>query len=176
MSSRTELQLERLLGKKVDVPNPQSRVEELLEQLNETLKSGGSGGSGGSSSPVKYLESTSDAPVSLRSLDSGSYVLSGSFTPYDGAEGTLTFSENMIVLVLKSSSASYVQVFYPRNNTIQYLEISDTEFIRSNAKLSFMESISNKVTRIDETADDYNYPSAKAVKDYIDTTFLNGSW
>lgn len=173
MSSRTELQLERLLGKDVDVPNPQSRVEELLEQLNETLKSGGSGGS---SSPVKYLESTSDAPVSLRSLDSGSYVLSGSFTPYDGAEDHLTFLANMIVLVDKNFSASCVQVFYPMNNTIQYLEISDTEFIRSYAKLSFMESISNKVTSIDETADDYNYPSAKAVKDYIDTTFLNGSW
>lgn len=82
----------------------------------------------------------------------------------------------MIVLVDKNFSASCVQVFYPMNNTIQYLEISDTEFIRSYAKLSFMESISNKVTSIDETADDYNYPSAKAVKDYIDTTFLNGSW
>lgn len=164
MSSRTELQLERLLGKEVDVPNPQSRVEELLEQLNETLKSGGSGGS---SSPIKYLESTSsDAPVSLRSLDSGSYVLSGSFTPYDGAEDYLTFLKNMIVLVLKSSSYSYVQVFYPGNNTMQYLEISDTD----------MKFISNKVTSIDETADDDHYPSAKAVKDYIDTTFLNGSW
>ena len=173
MSSRTELQLERLLGKDVDVPNPQSRVEELLEQLDETLKSGGSGGSG---SPVKYLESADSAPVSLRSLDSGSYVLSGSFIPHDGSTKFFTFSENMIVLVLKSSSALYVQVFYPRDNTIGYLEISDTEFIRSTAELSFMESISNKVTRIDETADDYYYPSAKAVKDYIDTTFLNGSW
>ena len=173
MSSRTELQLERLLGKDVDVPNPQSRVEELLEQLNETLKSGGSGGS---SSPIKYLESTSDAPISLRSLDSGSYVLSGRFTPYDGAEGRFTFSASMIVLVLKDSSVSYVQVFYPRNNTIQYLAISDTEFIRNDAELSFVEFISNKVTSIDETADDDHYPSAKAVKDYIDTTFLNGSW
>ena len=173
MSSRTELQLERLLGKDVDVPNPQSRVEELLEQLNETLKSVGSGGS---SSPVKYLESAASAPVSLRSLDSGSYVLSGRFIPYDGSTKFSTFSANMIVLILKSSSASYVQVFYPGNNTIYYLEISDTEFIRSEAKLSFMEFISNKVTSIDETADDDHYPSAKAVKDYIDTTFLNGSW
>lgn len=46
MKSRTELQLMRLLGKEVTVPSPQSRIEELLEQLNEK---GGTTGADGKS-------------------------------------------------------------------------------------------------------------------------------
>lgn len=118
----------------------------------------------GSDCHITYLESLdADNPVILRDLDSGTYVLHGKFKPYSGYSSNFTFSDGMIVTVVKQTSKSYVQVFYSKNNAIQYLEISDTDFFRKDAKLIDIESISNKTTTVDENSTDTQYPSAKAV-------------
>lgn len=54
MESRVELQLRRILGEDVDVPEPMSRVEELLSQIVE-LSSGSGSGSGGSSTTTNLI-------------------------------------------------------------------------------------------------------------------------
>ena len=43
-------------------------------------------------------------------------------------------------------------------------------------KLNNAESIANKKTVIDETANDNDYPTTKAVLNYINETFLGGAW
>lgn len=127
----------------------------------------GSGGSSGDS-PVKLIannDSTNKKP--LRSIDSGTYVLSGYFTSYEGGTESFTFNSGMVVAILKESSKSYVQVFYPKSNVIQYLEITDSAVTRKDAKLVNMESVANRVSAITSSSDTSHYPSAKAVYDAI---------
>ena len=118
---------------------------------------------GGSSGPIKYVESDTDNPKYLRELESGTYVLYGKFRPYNGSTSTCTFSTGMLVSVIKTTAMTYMQVFYSKNNTIQYLEITDEDYTRKDAKLTNMESTANLTTTVDENSDDTHYPSAKAV-------------
>lgn len=123
---------------------------------------------GGGSSPIKYIESTTDNIVYLRDLESGTYVLYGKFRPYNGSTSTCTFSTGMLVSVIRNTSISYLQIFYSKNNTIQYCEITDETYERKDAKLINMESTANLTTTIDENSDDTHYPSAKAVWDSLE--------
>lgn len=74
--------------------------------------------------------------VVLRDLESGSYVLYGRFKPYTGADATITFLSGLIVNVLKQTNDTHVQVFYPYNNCVQYLKITDTSYERTNVYLN----------------------------------------
>lgn len=76
--------------------------------------------------PIKKIvsDSADTAPV-LRSLESGTYVLQGKFRAYTGATSVLGFSSALMVNVIKSTAKSSVQVFYPVNNCVQFLEITD---------------------------------------------------
>lgn len=123
-----------------------------------------------SSMPITLIENMDNANKKpLRSLNSGTYVLKGYFTSYEGGSESYTFSTGMLVAVVKTTSISYVQIFYAKGNTIQYLEISDEDVVRNDAKLAIMETTANKVTEINAESDDYEYPSAKAVVDYVAT-------
>ncbi len=118
--------------------------------------------------PVNYIESLdSENMVNLRDLDSGTYILKGKFRPFDGSTYIYTFSSGMLLSIVKQETTSYVQIFYSKDNTIQYLEIGDSSVTRKDAKLINMESIANKITDINEGSDDYHYPSAKAVYNAI---------
>ena len=116
---------------------------------------------------IKLENTDSSNKIPLRTLDSGTYVLNGYFTSYTGGSHSYTFSTGMLVSVLKQSSVSYVQIFYPKSNTIQYIEISDDAVVRNDAKLSNMETVTRMVSAIDSYSDDSHYPSAKAVYDAI---------
>ena len=123
----------------------------------------------GEDSPIILIENTdSSNRVPLRSLSSGTYVLKGYFTAFEGSSANYTFSTGMLVAVVVSNDITYVQIFYPKNNAVQYLEITDEDVFRKDAKLINMESVANMVTQVDETSDDSHYPSAKAVYDAIE--------
>ena len=116
--------------------------------------------------PIKYVENLdSSNPMYLREFESGTYILYGKFKPFNGSTGTFTFSTGMLVSIQKSTEITYVQIFYSKSNTIQYLEITDEEYTRKDAKLINMESTANLTTTVDENSDDTHYPSAKAVYD-----------
>lgn len=116
--------------------------------------------------PIELIENNdSTNKTALRSLDSGTYVLKGYFTSFAGGTESYTFSTGMLVAVVKTASVSYVQILYAKGNTVQYLEITDNEVTRNDAKLTIMETTANKVTDINAESDDYSYPSAKAVYD-----------
>ncbi len=117
----------------------------------------------GGDCPIKYVESDSSNPIYLRDLESGTYVLYGKFRPYNGSTSTCTFSTGMLVSIIRNTSISYMQIFYSKNNTIQYCEITDETYERKDAKLINMESTANLTTTVDENSDDTHYPSAKAV-------------
>ena len=86
---------------------------------------------------IPRIESLDDEHlVVLRDLDSGTYVLYGRFVPYAGADATMTFGSSLLVNVLKRTSETHVQVFYPRDNCVQHLKITDTDYTRTDVYLN----------------------------------------
>ena len=125
-------------------------------------------GGGTTDCPIKYVENLDGSnPMYLREFESGTYVLYGKFKPFNGSTGIFTFSTGMLVSIIKTTEITYVQVFYSKSNTIQYLEITDETYTRKDAKLINMESTANLTTTIDANSDDTHYPSAKAVWDAL---------
>lgn len=91
---------------------------------------------------VKRIESLDfDNMINLRDIDSGSYILYGKFKPYSGSDSTMTFGSNLIVNILKDSSNSQVQVFYPNDNCVQYLKITDDSYERTNVYLNNLATV-----------------------------------
>ena len=124
--------------------------------------------------PIKYVESTKDNIVSLFNLESGTYILKGSFNYYPNGTRYVSFSKLQLVSVSKGSLSTCLQVFYPPNNAIQYLNIWEDEtleqgydFERKDAKLYYMEDTRNMTNTVDANSDDTHYPSAKAVWDAL---------
>lgn len=74
--------------------------------------------------------------VVLRDLESGTYVLYGRFKPFQGSDSAMTFSSSLLVNVLKQSAETHVQVFYPRNNCVQHLKITDADYTRTDVYLN----------------------------------------
>lgn len=123
------------------IDNEETIVEDnidLLEQWkNEIIENQTSNQS------VKKIESLNfDNMVNLRDIDSGTYILYGKFKPYLGSDSTLTFDSNLLVNILKGTDYSQVQIFYPNNNCVQYLKITDTSYERKDVYFNDLASIS----------------------------------
>ena len=113
--------------------------EDLVSALNELASaiSDLANGATGSSCGITYIESTgTDNPVVLRELESGTYVLKGKFIPYTGATRTLSFSSSLLVNIITKTAGTHVQVFYPVNNVVQFLSITDDSYERTDIKLN----------------------------------------
>lgn len=111
-----------------------SDAEVLLLKFAEKLDADGVGGGGGA---IQRIESTdTENMVVLRELESGSYVLYGRFKPYAGADSTMMFSSGLLVNVLKRTADTQIQIFYPVNNCVQHLTITDTEYTRKDVYLN----------------------------------------
>lgn len=130
----------------------------------------------GSSSPISVIKNEdSEKKTALRSLASGIYILDGYFTAYEGGTHDCAFTRETLVIIVRSDDLSYVQIFHPESNTVKYLEISDSSVMEKDAELVNMQSITNLVTEINESADDEHYPSAlavyKVIKDIISKNY-----
>lgn len=75
-------------------------------------------------------------PVVLRDLESGTYVLYGRFEPFVGSDSVMTFASGLLVNVLKRTTETHMQVFYPLNNCVQHLKITDTDYTRTDVYLN----------------------------------------
>lgn len=89
------------------------------------------------SSPVKYVESKAEEPVVIRDLVSGTYVLNGKFCVYAGSK-TISFV-NVLVALVRNTTISYLQVFYPPQNRIQYMEATDENYTIKQISLNTLE-------------------------------------
>ena len=98
-------------------------------------------GAGGGGGAIQRIESTdTENMVVLRELESGSYVLYGRFKPYPGADSTMTFSSGLLVNVIKRTEDTQIQIFYPVNNCVQHLTITDTEYTRKDVYLNDLQA------------------------------------
>ena len=123
--------------------------------------------------PITYIESAiNDKPkVNFRDLESGSYIIYGHFEPYPNSSVSIA-SDKSLIHVYRSDARSHVICLDPLNAKIVFFEImvDDTNekgftYKRESISLLDLESIKNKVTTIDDTSTDEQYPSAKAVND-----------
>lgn len=74
---------------------------------------------------ITKLEGTSDNPTILRNLEEGIYLFDGTTVPY--TEGIATFYYNSLGIVQKTSTYTFVQIFFTQNNNIQYYKISNSQ-------------------------------------------------
>ena len=108
--------------------------DETGEQYGSTTTTDQQTGGAGA---IPRIESTdTENLVVLRDLESGTYVLYGRFKPFAGSDSAMTFSSGLLVNVLKRTAETHVQVFYPFNNCVQHLKITDTEYTRTDVYLN----------------------------------------
>lgn len=116
-------------------------AREAIEKLNSDLA-------------IIKIVSDADDPVALRDLESGTYVLQGKFIAFTGSTSIFGFSSSLLVNIIRGEEKSSVQIFYPTNNRVQFLEITDDAFTRKNVDLSELDA---KINDIQSQIDDMNY-------------------
>lgn len=158
------------------IPNG-GNVDQSYDPTSENAQSGKAVAEAMETLPIKYVVSpdANGNKLDIYSLESGTYILEGKFSPYPNSTSTFSFSSGQLVAVRHGSISTVAQVFYPPNNAIQYLDIRPDEtsekgytYTRQDAKLVNMESIANKTNTVDENSDDEHYPTAKAVYDAME--------
>lgn len=85
---------------------------------------------------ITRIESDASNPVALRDLESGVYLLYGKFIAFTGSTSILGFSSSLLVNIVRGSAKSSLQIFYPTNNCVQFLEITDESFERTNVYMN----------------------------------------
>lgn len=87
--------------------------------------------------PIKRMTSMDkENPIILRSLISGAYLLHGWFCPFTGSTTKMAAQTPIIATVATTSNTSYIQLFFPFNNMVQYFEITDDNFTNKNISLN----------------------------------------
>lgn len=131
--------------------------------------------SGGGDSPIQYVESPDENgnTVFLRSLESGTYVLKGTFKPYDGNNTVCRFSSNLLVNVVKGTlnkvPTSHIQIFYPVHNVVQFVEVTDSSYKRTDIKLNDlakMETVESVYSKVFENKNLLNGEGIELIEGY----------
>jgi hypothetical protein len=107
-------------------------------------------GSGSSDCHITYLSSDTTNMINLRDLASGTYVLYGKFRPYAGSTATVSFASDLLVNIITKTAGTHVQVFYPVNNCVQFLNITDDSYERTNVYLNDLLAKSEITSSIDD--------------------------
>lgn len=127
------------------------------------------------SSAIRLESIDPDNKVVLRDIESGTYVLYGMFLPYTGADTTIYFTSDLLASVIKSEITTSIQVFYPVDNRVQYLEITDLSCTSNDVYLSDLPGGNNTSEEDTSSGSKNNYQIANAIGDGItdDTDALN---
>lgn len=100
---------------------------------------------------ITYVESSTDNMVNVRDLESGTYVFLGKFKPFAGSTSTLSFSSRLLVNIVRGSSYTSMMVFYPVNNCVQYMKITDTT---NEKKYVYLNDLVDKVDALEASIGD----------------------
>lgn len=108
-------------------------VDGIVECIAEHFA--GVGGAGGDCL-IKPIVADRDNITSFRELATGFYTFHGYFTPYFGSDVSMSAPYPTLGSVINDGEISYVQIFFPYKNQVQYLEITDDSYKRSDVKLA----------------------------------------
>lgn len=109
-------------------------VDGILECIAEHYAGGG--GSGGGDCLITPIVADKDHITSFRELATGLYTFHGYFTPYFGSDVSMSSPYPAFGSVINDGEISYVQILFPYKNQVQYLEITDNSYKRSDVKLA----------------------------------------
>ena len=107
-------------------------VDGILECIAEHY----AGGSGGGDGLITPIVADRDNVTSFRELATGFYTFHGYFTPYFGSDVSMSAPYPAFGSVINDGEISYVQILFPYKNQVQYLEITDNSYKRSDVKLA----------------------------------------
>ena len=107
-------------------------VDGLLECIAEHYEGGG--GAGGVT--ITPIVADRDHVTSFRELETGFYTFHGYFTPYFGSDVSISAPYPAFGSVINDGEISYVQILFPYKNQVQYLEVTDNSYKRSDVKLA----------------------------------------
>ena len=103
---------------------------------------------------VKLTSMDAENPIILRNLDSNVYVLHGYILPYEGSSDLYAAQTPIQAGVAKSSDASFVQLFFPYNNMLQYFEITDSSYTEKVINLNDLITTS-QLTEVEDKLEDF---------------------
>lgn len=107
-------------------------VDDVIECIAEHFEGGGGGGD----CLITPIVADRDNITSFRELATGLYTFHGFFTPYFGSDVSMSSPYPAFGSVINDGEISYVQIFFPYKNQVQYLEITDNSYKRIDAKLA----------------------------------------
>lgn len=84
---------------------------------------------------IPVLTGTTDTPIILRDLEEGVYLFDGKTIPYTSGSST-TYSHSLGI-VQKTTSYTYVQVFYAQSNNVQFFKINNKSDVFEKETTSF---------------------------------------
>ena len=116
-------------GTKVEGDN----VDGIVECIAKHYAGGGGGSDGVLITPIV---ADRDKITSFRELATGFYTFHGYFTPYFGSDVSMSAPYPAFGSVINDGEISYVQILFPYKNQVQYLEITDNSYERSDVKLA----------------------------------------
>lgn len=123
----------RELGEKCTIAGTEiqgDNVDGIIECIAEHFSGGGSG-----ECKIKYIYSPTEV-TSLRTLETGLYLLYGYFTPYVGSNVSMLAPAPSLTSIINDEDITYVQIYFAYRNQIQYLEIKDDWYERTNVYLN----------------------------------------
>lgn len=149
-----------------------NHIEEGILALVDAVKAlENSGSTGTTSSPIKYVESTDTSNLlNLRDFESGTYVLYGKFHPFSGSTASISFSNALLVNIITKTAGTHVQVFYPVNNCVQFLSITDDSYERTNIYLNDLLTAVGTLSNLTTTDKTSLVSAINELKTYVDDT------
>lgn len=106
-------------------------VDGIVECIADHFIGGGEGGC-----LIKPIVADRDNITSFRELETGFYTFHGFFTPYFGSDVSMNAPYPVLASVINDGEISYIQIFYPYRNQVQYLEITDDSYTDQKVKLA----------------------------------------
>lgn len=107
-------------------------IDGIVECIAEHYTGGGSGGE----CLITPIVADKDHITSFRDLASGFYTFHGYFTPYFGSDVSMSSPYPAFGSVINDGDISYVQILFPYKNQVQYLEITDNSYKRTDVRLA----------------------------------------
>lgn len=111
-------------------------VDGVVECIAEHYAGVGGGNGTGGDCLFTPIVADRDNIVSFRELETGFYTFHGYFTPYFGSDVSMSAPYPTLAAVINDGEISYVQIFFPYKNQVQYLEITDSSYKRNDVKLA----------------------------------------
>ena len=134
MSSRLVKAL-KLLG--VRCTKAGTKVEgDNVDGVVECIATHYAGGGAGGECLIKPIVADRENITSFRTLETGLYTFHGFFTPYFGSDVSMNAPYPVLAQVINDGDISYVQIFFPYKNQVQYLEITDDSYTEQKLKLA----------------------------------------